>query len=568
MRIHHEPLERRVLLHHGPHHPIGLSAEQINALPDSSPIPFDLHVGDETPVPTVLDAPPAPSTTILSSGPAANRVDIVIVGDGYTTGDLPTYTANAQTFVDSFFNDAPLNAYKPFFNVHRVDVTSNQSGVDNDPVQGIQRDTALDMAFWCSGIERLLCVDVAKAYSYANNAPGVDQVIAVANSFKYGGAGYPSQNLGTYSGGNGSSIEVARHEFGHAFADLADEYDYGDGATYTGPERPESDISIYNAQQLAAEQRKWHRWLDLPNVDVFQGAYYHQFGINRPTVNSKMRSLNRPFEQVNAEQLIIFAYRTVRPIDKATAPGTYDPDTDFFVDPVDPVGQPLSVQWYLDGAPLPGATGLTFNPGSLNLTGTHALKVRGTDTTTAVRDEAARATWMTQERQWTLEDAVAPVVTGSRFAFDAPRQAVTFTFSEDVSASLGVGDLVLENVTNGLPVPPGYLALSYDTGTNTATFTFPGYTYGVLPDGTYRATLMAAGVTDSDGNALSADYRLDFFFLQGDANHDGDVNFDDYVLIDNGFNNDLTGFSNGDFNYDGEINFDDYVLLDLAFNSQ
>jgi hypothetical protein len=53
----------------------------------------------------------------------------------------------------------------------------------------------------------------------------------------------------------------------------------------------------------------------------------------------------------------------------------------------------------------------------------------------------------------------------------------------------------------------------------------------------------------------------------GDANLDGNVDFDDYVRIDQGFNNSLTGWSNGDFNYDGVVDFDDYVLIDLGFNS-
>jgi len=54
----------------------------------------------------------------------------------------------------------------------------------------------------------------------------------------------------------------------------------------------------------------------------------------------------------------------------------------------------------------------------------------------------------------------------------------------------------------------------------------------------------------------------------GDTDLNGRVNFDDYVRIDNGFNNHLTGWLNGDFDYNGQVNFDDYVLIDLAFNTQ
>ena len=56
--------------------------------------------------------------------------------------------------------------------------------------------------------------------------------------------------------------------------------------------------------------------------------------------------------------------------------------------------------------------------------------------------------------------------------------------------------------------------------------------------------------------------------LPGDANLDGVVNSDDYTCINNGFNNDLTGWTNGDFNHDGVVNGDDYTILDNAFNMQ
>ncbi len=54
----------------------------------------------------------------------------------------------------------------------------------------------------------------------------------------------------------------------------------------------------------------------------------------------------------------------------------------------------------------------------------------------------------------------------------------------------------------------------------------------------------------------------------GDANLDGKVDGSDYSRIDNGYENQLTGWYNGDFNYDGVINGSDYTLIDNAFNTQ
>lgn len=352
----------------------------------------------------------APVTTILNNGPSANRVDLVFVGDGYQAGQMAAYETHVQTAMTALFDQEPFKTYKPLFNAHRVTVISTDSGVDNDPTQGILRNTALDMLFWCGGTERLLCVSVSKAYDYALNAPDVDQVFAVANSTKYGGAGYTSNDLGTYSGGNGSSAEVAIHELGHSFGDLADEYDYGGPETYVGPERPEPNASIRTAGSMASLQTKWWRWLNVNNptfdglVSTFEGCYYSPMGVYRPTNNSKMRNLGRPFNYIGMEALIANMYLEVDPIDGATPPSSAWPASlALLVDPVDPVGAPLSVQWRLNGDPIPGATATTFLPSSLTgVVGPQEISVKVVDNTPWVRDPAIRDARMTAVRSWTV----------------------------------------------------------------------------------------------------------------------------------------------------------------------
>ncbi len=77
---------------------------------------------------------------------------------------------------------------------------------------------------------------------------------------------------------------------------------------------------------------------------------------------------------------------------------------------------------------------------------------------------------------------------------------------------------------------------------------------------TFFSTFAGQAVTNTD--------ILLAYTYYGDANLDGVVNGSDYTLIDNGFNNGLTGWHNGDFNYDGVVNGDDYTLIDNAFNTQ
>ena len=166
------------------------------------------------------------------------------------------------------------------------------------------------------------------------------------------------------------------------------------------------------------------------------------------------------------------------------------------------------------------------------------------------------------------DDTQSPTSESAVFDFEQAAHEIRFTFSEDVSASIDRADLHLVNTRTGEVVSPAGIAVTYDNATNTVTFTFPGAPDGTLAESSWRAELHRSGVRDAAGNVLAPSAPLEFTFIRGDANGDGEVNFDDYVAIDNGFNNGLTGFSNGDFNYDGEVNFDDYVLIDLAFNGQ
>ncbi len=75
-------------------------------------------------------------------------------------------------------------------------------------------------------------------------------------------------------------------------------------------------------------------------------------------------------------------------------------------------------------------------------------------------------------------------------------------------------------------------------------------------------------MTMFDGEPVSSTDVLIKYTYFGDTNLDGVVNAADYIAIDNGFTNKLTGWSNGDVNYDGKINGDDYTLADNAFNTQ
>lgn len=458
-------------------------------------------------------------STVLNNGPASNRIDLAIVGDGFTQSQLGTYATDVQNFIKGFFNEAPLSSYKSFFNVHQVNLVSNVSGVSNDPNIGSVRDTALGMSYWTSGIERLLGVDTVAAKDYARLAPGADQTIAIANSSKYGGAGYPGEDVLTFAGGNASAVEIVKHEFGHSFADLADEYEYGGPTQYTGGEPAEPDVSTYDSAEMLARKVKWWRWIGAAGVGTFEGGDYTQKGIYRPTYNSKMRTLGMPYGAVNAEQLIEQMYLTVDPIDSATPAGTYSANTPFFVKPLQPSDHGDAVQWSIDGKAVAGATALTFNPGSIALTaGKHTVSVKVADNTTAVRDEAFRAEHMIATEQWTITVGSPPADnTPPTAAYHAGTLTAgyatykfTVTFSDNVAVKVSTLDSLDVRVTgpSGFNQPASFISVNNSSNGTPRTATYqvkaPGGVWDTGDNGVYSIKLQGSQVSDVAGHFAAA----------------------------------------------------------------
>jgi hypothetical protein len=162
----------------------------------------------------------------------------------------------------------------------------------------------------------------------------------------------------------------------------------------------------------------------------------------------------------------------------------------------------------------------------------------------------------------TYRDASPPAVAAAAFidngaAPPAGWHRLRYAFSEDVSATLGVDDLVVRNVATGDAVPADQIRLSYEPATNTATFAFSE----VLPNGNYRAVLAAPGVADAAQNAMAADYVLEFFHLTGDVNRDRSVNGSDFAILAGNFGRSGMTYGEGDLNGDGAVNGSDFALL-------
>ena len=352
---------------------------------------------------------------IAVTGDSANRVDIVLLGDGYTASQIETtYTAHILDYLSYIFDDSaltqPFGRYENFFNIYAVDVVSNESGADN-PVTGTVRDTALDASYRWDGVtDRLLYVSDVKASAAMFDAldgtnVGAEMRYVLVNDTTYGGGG---GYFAVYAAGNSSAREVALHEVGHSFARLADEYG-GIQETYSGSEPGEINVTTNPAGE------KWAEWLGYDDpvlglVGAYEGGRYYDFGIFRPTLDSKMRILEQPFDAIAREAFVLGFYALVDPLDSYDDNvGTRHDVQSLSVDVIDPAV--IRVDWTVNGQTFVDA-GETFSFAAYGLgSGEYSVTARAYDPTDWVRGDRSE---LEQTVTWTVVNPgrnVAPVIT-------------------------------------------------------------------------------------------------------------------------------------------------------------
>jgi IgA Peptidase M64/Calx-beta domain/Domain of unknown function (DUF4214) len=347
-----------------------------------------------------------PVETVLNNGPASNRVDIAILGDGYTSNELQKYRTDAQTMIQRFFEEEPFKEYQSLFNVHRIDVISNQSGADHG---GQTVDTALGAAYNCSGIDRLICVDsdAVNAIRARSLTPAqYDITIILVNDTTYGGSG----GLFAVASLHPQVVELVLHELAHSFGGLGDEYGGTAGCNFLfEPSVP----NVTRATQRS--QIKWKHWIDAgtpvptnSNIEGVPGSYLGASlcdnEMYRPTFNSKMRTLGKPYDDVNVEQLIKRMYDVVSPIDSSQPAGpsltmTLGQSQLFKIAAVANVHNSIEISWYLDGQLQSPGSEFNFNATAANA-GAHVVEAVVKDSTPRVRNDPDSL--LTESRKWNL----------------------------------------------------------------------------------------------------------------------------------------------------------------------
>jgi len=172
-------------------------------------------------------APPAiPVWAVVKSGEPVDKVDLLLLGDGYTAAEMEKWHRDAKRLADTLFAASPFREHRAQFNVWAADTPSEDSGVSR-PSDGIYRRSALGTTYDAFGSERYVLNFDNKRWRRIAAAAPYEFIEIVVNDRKYGGGGI--HNLyATVAADNAFTPYVFVHEFGHHFAGLADEY-------YTSP---------------------------------------------------------------------------------------------------------------------------------------------------------------------------------------------------------------------------------------------------------------------------------------------------------------------------------------------
>ncbi|GLW67487.1 peptidase [Actinomadura rubrobrunea] len=369
----------------------------------------DVAPGDATVVPVQV------------TGDPDERFNLVVLGDGYTEADMPTFRADVDKHLNVLWSIEPFKSYRSYVNVYRVEIASGESGVSCDPdLTSPRRNTPLKMAFWggcqAQGPQRLLTLDQAAAARYADMVAGTTpsnrQILALGNSRTYGGAGGA---YATASGGNAMSALISPHELGHSLGGLQDEYDYyqrGEpGGRYTGGEPDSVHHTLLTERQMRERRAKWWRWLGERSeaggrIGRYEGGLYHSTGVWRPSRHSIMKSLGYYFDQVGRERMTQAISQKVSLLqDAAPADRPVGADRVLWVETMHPVGHALSVTWTVDGRTVQRG-GHDLDLRRLRLRpGRHAVTVTVSDPTPFIRDPQVRDS-LTRTRTWTVDTAL------------------------------------------------------------------------------------------------------------------------------------------------------------------
>ncbi len=269
---------------------------------------------------------------IIHNGRSQNKVDLIILGDGYTKAEWGKFKKDAEKMTRTLMSVEPFASNKKKFNITAVLLPSQESGTDI-PGTDIWKRNVLGTRFYTFGLERyMMTFENAVMRDIAGSVP-YDFIQILVNTDKYGGGGIFGLYAVTAADAPMNDY-IFIHEFGHHFGGLGDEY-YTSNVTYSDFYR--EDIEPWEPNVTALhdpENIKWKQfvtegtpiptpWLKskfdsasaahagnlkeimhndpyFGKIGAFEGSGYSSTGLYRPAIDCIMfsRGIEQGFDPV------------------------------------------------------------------------------------------------------------------------------------------------------------------------------------------------------------------------------------------------------------------------------
>jgi hypothetical protein len=245
--------------------------------------------------------PPSPGELIElhKSGDPVDKVDLLILGDGYTAAERGKFVEDARRLVKTLFGTAPFGDRRDDFNIWGLCPEAAASGVSR-PSTGKWVRSPVNAQYDAFGSERyVLTFDDRSLRDVASFAP-YEFVEILVNAATYGGGGI----FGLYATVAADSLwspYLFIHEFGHHFAGLADEYYTSEVAYLPAADR----VEPWEPNVTALHDAAGFKWKDLVRGDTPLPTPWEKaaFEANAAAVRERRREIraaNRPEREMDA----------------------------------------------------------------------------------------------------------------------------------------------------------------------------------------------------------------------------------------------------------------------------
>ncbi len=284
---------------------------------------------------------------VLRHGPSENRLDFVLMGEGYQINEMAAFQKLAEDVPDVFKRNEVFGEYYRYLNFLRADLVSADNGVDG---YGRDYDTALNgktLGTFAGhvGIDRAA---VRRMLQEMEEQDGQAIVFAKLGILGTGGGG-----VATIGGRN---MATMIHEIGHSFGGLSDEYTALQAGRKKGA-KPSRNTNIAISED--PDESPWSHFLKakVRGVGMHPGGAQFVKGAWRPTAGKCSMAAGGAFCPVCREELVLRIYSYCDPIDAAEPEAhPFDGDVDlevgrrglsFEVKVLEPTTHKLKVDWWV-----------------------------------------------------------------------------------------------------------------------------------------------------------------------------------------------------------------------------